>query len=148
MGSFADSDSPMGRNLLGRLEDDDDANQGRLLGIDLTSASGWTGWLGACGSETGDEVGGGLGSRWSAGGGVTAGAGSGAVGRTPAAKGGICLASSFKGVLAELRRDNDASHERDCGAGAGAGASGSSGDLTRSVPGAGKTAASLVGEDE
>ena len=27
----------MGRNLLGRLEDEDDANQGRLLGIDLIS---------------------------------------------------------------------------------------------------------------
>jgi hypothetical protein len=138
----------MGRNLLGRLEDEDDANQGRLLGIDLTSASGWTGWLGPCRSETGEEVGAGLGSRRSAGGDVTSGAGSGVVGRTPAANGGTCLASSFKGVFAELRRDNDASHERDCGAGAGTGASGASEGLTRSVPDAGRTVVSLVGEDE
>ena len=30
----------MGRSLLGRLVDEEDANQGRLLGIDLISASG------------------------------------------------------------------------------------------------------------
>ena len=30
----------MGRSLLGRLEDEEDVNQGRLLGIDLISASG------------------------------------------------------------------------------------------------------------
>lgn len=40
MGSFAGSGSPIGRNLLGRLEDEDDANQGRLLGMDLISTSG------------------------------------------------------------------------------------------------------------
>ena len=39
MGSFADPGSSMGRSLLGRLEDEDDANQGRLLGMDLISAS-------------------------------------------------------------------------------------------------------------
>ena len=100
--------------------------------------------LGTCESgDTGEFVGGaGLGSRRSAGCGAAARAGSGVVGRS---KGGVCLARSFKGVLEELRRDNDASHERDCGAGVGAGASGAPNDLTALVPGA---VVSSAGEDE
>lgn len=63
-----------------------------------------------------------MGSRRSVGGACTAGAGSGVVGRSPATKGGVCLASSFRGVLEELLRDNDANQERGCGCGCGAGA--------------------------
>lgn len=83
-----------------------------------------------------------MGSRRSAGCGAAARAGSGVVGRS---KGGVCFATSFKEVLEELRRDNDASHERDCGTGVGATASGASNDLTALVPGA---IVSSVGENE
>lgn len=38
-------------------------------------------------------------------------------------------------MLEELRRDNDASQERDCGTGDGATASGASNDLTDAVVG-------------
>lgn len=90
-------------------------------------------------------AGAGLGSGRSVGGGATAtveGEGSGVVGRSPV---GVCLASSFRGVLEEPRRDNDASQERGCGAGAGMSASEG---LATLASGAGKPVVSSVGEDE
>jgi len=94
-------------------------------------------------------AGAGLGSGRSAGAATVEGAGSGVVGRSPAAKGGVCLASSFRGALVELRRDNDASQERGCGAGAGPSASGASEEgLAALISGAGNPVVSSFGEDE
>ena len=67
------------------------------------------------------------------------------------AGGGVCLASSFRGVLEELRRDNDANQERGCGAGAGPNASGASEEglgLAELVSDAGKRVVSSGGGDE
>jgi len=102
VGSFVEYGSPVGRNLLGRLEDEDDANHVRLLGKDLISAYGRVGGSATCDSKGGWVAGAGLGSRRSVGGGTIVsveGAGSGVVGRSSAGKGGICLPSSFNGVL-------------------------------------------------
>lgn len=81
--------------------------------------------------------------------GATATEGSGAVGRSPAAEGGVGLASSFRGVLEELRRDNDANQERGCGAGAGPNPSGASEEgLATLVSGGGKQVVSSAGDEE
>ena len=121
VGSIAidDGGSSTGHKFLGFLEDKDGANQERLLGIDLMSASGRLALV-AWESETDTLAG--MVSRCSSGGGaatasVVEWAVSTSVDCSPVDEGGACLASSFRETLEELRLDNDASYERGCGTG-------------------------------
>jgi hypothetical protein len=128
IGGDGSSPSP-DRSLLGRLGDDDDeANQARFFGTNLTSGSDRPA-LTDEGSEFGKLAGAPSDSGCSSGGGhgiaatFTVGweAGWALAGCSLGGSGGACSASSFRGTLDEPRRDNDANHERGRGSAGGVG---------------------------
>ena len=140
IGGDGSSPSP-DRSLLGRLGDDDDeANQARFFGTNLTSGSDRPA-LTDEGSEFGKLAGAPSDSGCSSGGGdgvaatFTVGweAGWALAGCSLGGSGRACSASSFRGTLDEPRRDNDANHERGRGGAGGAGGVGV--DIGPGVPG-------------
>jgi len=161
-----DGSSP-GRRLLGRLGDEEDeANQARVLGTNLTSGSDrLVLTLTEGGSEFGKLAGAASDSGRSSGvsDGVAAApftveweAGRALACCSLGGGGGACSASSFRGTLDEPRRDNDANHERGAG-----GAGGVEVDVGPGVSGvafvfvfvgsgseAGESPALLIGEGE